>query len=748
MKRLTGLIPLLYFIPLQLLSQTGNINQGDSSIQAKDSTNRNLQIQQITITGSKQPAGVQHNDNGSISIDRTGINSLPAILGENDPVKALQMLAGVQNGSEGATGIFVRGGGPDQTLVLLDGTPVYNPAHLDGFLSVFNTDAVEQINLYKDLFPAEYFNRLSAVVDVKMGEGDTSRISGSFSVGFLTSRFHLEGPLTKNKKATFSLSSRGCYAGLFTAPISEAAFNANGTPGSLWYYFADVNAKIVYHFSTNDRFEFNFFSNNDFYRFHQNSSDSNTAFSDHNYVEQSYKWSNYVASAGLLQTLNEHWKLTYHFSFSRYNLSSTEKNNYAETFANSGSNNFYDDYYFNTNVWLDDLSGYSEAAYQTSKNMFKTGAGLTGMLFRTGGGTFDLDNTESGNLYYQLNGELQQSLAAFIYAEDEFHPTRRWVITGQLRGETYTIGSKTFPELLPGLSVVYNPAGKLYLRAVGCGVSQNMHLLTNSSSNVLSDFWVPATADAKPETGWNFSGGLTQKLPLNFEWSADGFYRLMNNLVDYTQAAPDYAIYEQWQSQVTTGGKGKSYGAEFYLGRNAGIITGSVAYTLAWSERQFASLNSGNWFPDKYDRRHNITAQLAGKIGKHIEVGADFVYASGDMVTFPTLTYVCCGSNISYFDALQNNSPTPGTAVISVYAGRNNYRLPSYQHLDISFTWHKQAGKLVHLFNLSVYNIYNHFNQFDIYPEIQTDADGTRSVMYKQVSLLPITPSATYTIKF
>ncbi|MDB5284277.1 MAG: outer rane receptor for ferrienterochelin and colicin [Bacteroidota bacterium] len=707
-----------------------------------------FQLGEVIIADSKKLKAAEHDATGVITLRKENFISLPALMGENDPIRAVQMQPGIQSGNEGSRGIFVRGGSPDQNQILIDGAPVYNPSHLYGFLSVFNADAIDKIDVYKDNYPAQFGGRLGSVMDIGADAGNNNHIKGSFSLGILTSRIHIEGPLDKNHSTTFSLSLRACYAGLFTSPISKIQYKKAGYNGDVAYYFGDVNAKLAHHFGANDEVDFTYFSNNDLYSFTKKSDtyQPGTQVSSE-YIEK-VNWANYVASFGWNHRFNDKWKTHNSVSYSQYIINSQLSNHYQEN-----SSYYYQSLYDSkTTSYIRDVSYKNDTKFETGKmQTIRLGAGVTGLIFETGKGAETTINSYYGNSAASFKSGLINSISAFVYAGDEVKPSDKWLINGGVYGKSYTVQGKTFLSLLPRLNVVYSPVKNFSLRTSASGLSQDLHLLTTSTvnSNILNDYWVPATAVAKPETGWNFSGGMIQKLPLNFEWSVDGFYRLMNNLIDYKEGANYSSLNLPWYDQIVTGGKGRAYGLETYVARNYGRVTGSIAYTLAWSERQFTDLNSGNYFPYKYDRRHNIATQLNFIINKHFEIGASWVYGSGNRMTLPLQSYNTWVAAYYHDYNVQNGSKQPENGEqVTVYTGKNEYRLPAYHHLDISMTYKKKVKKLEHQFNLSIYNVYNHYNIFEVYSDYRIAADGSRVIVYKQLSLFPILPSISYGIKF
>jgi hypothetical protein len=704
-----------------------------------------LTLGEVSVIDRKQILQALHDATGTITLTRQNINSLPQFLGENDPMRALQMQPVVQSGNEGARGIFIRGGSPDQNLMLLDGAPVYNPSHIYGFTSVFNGDAIDHVSVYKDRYPARFGGRLCSVIDVGVAEGDTGKLNGIFSFGLVASRLNLNGPIGKKKKTTFATSVRGCYVGLYTGPISKRQYKSTGYDGRIAYYFGDVNIKLTHRFNNKTKLLANFFTNNDYYSFSRQFNSGTDIYTEKGLTKHDIHWANYVASVLLTHVFSDAWQMNQHLSFSRYRIVNNDHDDYSQ---NSAAGNWFSDITSQSLSHINDITWQEDATYQTTSQTFIMGAGLTARMFQTGKGTYNFRSSFTDSLQFTVNGSQINTIEAFVFAEDEYHPNNSWLINGGFHARVYVVNKKVFASLLPRVNVLYNPVGKFYLRASASGVSQNIHLLATASSNILNDYWVPATGKVKPETGWNFSAGMTQKLPLNFEWSIDGFYRLMNNVVEYRDGAKQ-DFYTPWEDQIVGGGKGRSYGTEIYLARSKGKITGSVSYTLSWSERKFTTLNNNQYFPYKYDRRHNLAMQLTYLVGRHIELGAAYVYGSGNMFSMPAQSYHTFNVLSAYDYWLSQGATNPYyNDVVSVYPGRNNARLPAYQHLDLSITYRKQVKNLQHAFNLSIYNVYNNFNIFAVYSDYRTNPDGSRSIVYKKLSLFPVLPSISYSIKF
>ncbi len=720
----------------------------DTSIQVTLKTGL---MQEVAISSARNAKTASQDESGMIVLKRESFFLLPSFLGENDPIKAVQMQPGIQSGNEGSRGVFVRGGSPDQNLMQVDGVPVYNPSHIYGFLSVFNGDAIERIDVYKDKYPARFGGRLGSVMDISIDEGNNENLVGIFSLGLVTTRLHLNGPLTRKKQTTFSFSGRVCYVGLYVSPISRSQFESSGQQGDISYYFGDVNVKIAHRFNERNKVEVNFFTNRDFYSFDKNQITTGVNYEERGVYRNDVDWSNEAASIAWINNWEQQWKLFNRIGFSRYNLNGSFTDIYGSFSTMTGDTNYYNNIFTETQTYIYNIGWNGEAAYTNARHKVRMGAGANALIYETGRGTTSVIN-KKGNDYVADSNEIAKAGEWFIYAEDEFQAHKKLSIGFGMHVRIYYPGKEVFYTTLPRINALYNPVAKFFLRASASGLSQNLHLLTasNAASNadILNDYWVPATANAPPETGWNFSAGMIQKLPYHFEWSIDGFYRIMGNLIEYKNEADYNLIDVPWEEKVVTGGKGEAYGAEFYIARTAGKVTGSVAYTLSWSNRKFDKLNRGEYFPYKYDRRHNLAAQINWQIRKKFEVGAAWVYGSGNAYTLATQSYDSWNAVTYHETNVSYGYYTGSYERIDVYTGRNNARLPAFHHLDLSFTYKKQAKRAHHALNLSVYNVYNRFNVFSMYADRRTDENGNIRTVYRQLSLFPILPSLTYTIKF
>ncbi|GIV33521.1 MAG: TonB-dependent receptor [Chitinophagales bacterium] len=702
---------------------------------------------EVAISEKRTPRMALMDEGGAVVLPKESFFLLPSFLGENDPMRTVQMQPGVQSGSEGSRGIFIRGGSPDQNLMLLDGVPVFNPSHIYGFISVFNGDAIERIDLYKDKYPARFGGRLGSVITIQSADGTTERISGQFSLGLITSRLHLEGPLTCKKHTVFSFSARVCYAGLYLKPISRRQFAGADQQGTVSYYFGDVNARMIHRFNDRHRVELSFFANRDYYSLERTYRLSNlTYYEQGDYLNQ-VKWGNEVASMAWIARPTSQWEVTTRAGYSHYRLDGSYADVYGSFIVATGDTNYMKGYYTDAVSYVRHLSLYTDVAYSSGRHSVRAGLGGQAVLFEPGEGTEQVKDFNAPDQVFTDTNRLYPTAEWFLYAEDTYKAHEKLTLASGVHARLYNPGNKAFVSLEPRLHILYNPLQRLFVRASASALSQNLHLLTAVNVDVLNDYWVPATAKAPPEIGWNFTAGVMQKLPRYFEWSMDGFYRVMHNLVEYKDESSP-GITETWENRIVSGGTGIAYGVEFYLARTAGKVSGSLAYTLAWSKRKFDALNQGKFFPYKYDRRHNVAAQINYRFRKHFEISTSWVYGSGNAYTLAIQLYDSWYDVATHEFNVRNGIPTASYAKVKVYAGRNNARLPAYHHLDLSFTYRKSIRRFGHTFNISVYNVYNRLNVFSIYRDSRTDKDGNIRVSYRQLSLFPVLPSLTYTISF
>ena len=703
-----------------------------------------INIEEILVTGEKNI--VEKTQTSMIEVPIEQIRTIPALLGEVDILKAIQLLPGVQS-SEGSSGFYVRGGGPDQNLILLDGVPVYNASHIGGLFSVFNADAIKNVRLTKGGFPARFGGRLSSVLEIDMREGNMKEFKGDATLGLISSKLTLEGPIFKDK-TSFIVSGRRTYADLLAKPFIPASTD-------LTLYFYDLNAKINHKISKNDRLYLSAYMGNDAFgvdfdgsqegkgKGEQASGDGTLNFGlGYGNLTSTLRW-NHLFSDKLFSNTT----LTY----SRYSFNT----NFGLTADNTNENTSIN---FDYLAGIEDLGGRIDFDYMPNPNHdIKFGTSYTYHHFFPGevnqniniqssdtSRNFSLDTTLnfSGNtnvhemfFYVEDNVKITSRLKANIGLHIGYYSLANNSATNNI-GLADKISDKNNISLQPRVSARYLLNENWSLKASYAKMEQNIHLLSNSSVGFPSDIWVPAIENVPSQKSKQWAGSVSTLLFQGaYELSLEGYYKTMGNLITYKSGYSNLESTEAWENTVETGGEGKAYGMEIFLQKKKGKTTGWIGYSLSWADRRFDNINFGEWYSYKYDRRHDFSLVISHKFNNKWDVGATWVYGTGNAITFPQGVYT----------GLPQVSPWNGQAVefVESYGDRNSTRLPAYHRLDFGINKHKKRKKWDSTLSLGAYNVYNRKNPFFAYLDYE---DNQR--VAKQVSLFPIIPSISYRIQF
>lgn len=695
----------------------------------------NSTLKEFEVIASQSEKIQEKTQMSSVDVSMEKVKSLPVFLGEQDIMKTIQLLPGVQSGSEGSSGLYVRGGGPDQNLILLDGVPVYNASHLFGFFSVFNADAINSVKLIKGGFPARYGGRLSSVIDIRMKEGNQKEFHGEGSIGLISSKLSLEGPIIKDK-TSFIVSARRTYIDILARPLIKAAANQNGSEGTGGYYFYDVNAKINHKFNETSRLYLSGYFGDD--KFYANTKDSYT-FNGQTDVydsENSLRWGNVITALRWNKIINDKLfsNTTLRYSKYRFNVGFSEK---TTTTDNSGtsSSEFKFDYFSG----IEDWAGSVDFDYVPNPNHYiKFGIGDTYHTFRPGVNQFKISESSSEDLDTTFGSQNQFAHEANVYIEDDFKIGELLKFNIGLHGSAFIVKKKTYYSLQPRFSGRYLIDETMSVKASYARMAQFLHLLTNTSIGLPTDLWVPATDRIAPQTSDQIAVGVAKTLKKEYEVSIEGYYKWMNNLIEYKDGASFFGSDKDWQDKVESG-KGWSYGGEFLIEKKQGRTTGWIGYTLSWTNRQFEEINFGEVFPYKYDRRHDIGLAVTHKFDKYkdrkerdkwIDVGLVFVYGTGNATTLGLERYRSIPSGFG------------GGEVVHI-DGRNNYRMPNYHRLDLGVNIHTKKKRGERTWSFGLYNAYSRQNPFFLY----FGYDNNQRVL-KQISLFPILPSFSYNFKF
>ena len=700
-------------------------------------------LQEAVVTAQKE-SGIEATKMSAIEVPIAAIKSAPALFGEADVLKTIQMLPGVQGGTEGFSGLYVRGGGPDENLLMLDGIPIYNAEHMLGIFSVFQPEAVKKITLYKGAFPARYGGRISSILDVRTNDGNLYETHGSFGISMISDKLHLEGPLWKGK-TSYSISGRGMHTLLLTPILKLTGFDGN-------YFFYDLDAKLTHRFSDRDRLYFNVYNGlDDFY--YKNTDDYTNGMTGGAITDNQnlgIRWGNTVAALRWNHVMNPKLFANTTVAYNRYKMKMGSDLVSKEVQPNGAIDN--NQYNFDYRSGMRDWVAKVDFDYTpTPSQQVKFGAEYTFHTFipetlttfaqEMSGGAVQLDTTIN-----MKSNAAQIGHEANLYVEDEIRLGSRVTLNPGLHASLFGTQGKTYWSLEPRMSAKVNFTQDWSAKASYSRMSQYVHLLSSSQLSLPIDLWVPITKNIRPETSNQYSLGFYYNGIPGWEFSLEGYYKSINNVLEYKEGVAFLFDSSGWENKVEVG-SGRAMGLELFIEKTMGRTTGWLGYTLAKSDRLFPTINHGERFPYRYDRRHNINLVVNHKFNEKFDLSATWNYASGGVTTLPERTIVMM-------------SPTGDYRYSDLVTSRNNYRLPSSHTLNLGFNFHKKHNRGEGIWNLSVYNAYNHMNPSLVLKENDTteimssNPDGTVSwqrvsdVRLKKVTLLPFFPSIGYTRTF
>ena len=689
-----------------------------------------LTLQEVVVTGER----VQHVESSQpsmVEIPVEQVRNVPVLFGETDVIKVVQLMPGVQNGSEGTSGMYVRGGGPDENLFLLDGVPMYNVNHMGGFFSAFNSDAVKNINLYKGSFPARFGSRLSSVLDITTNNGNDKEYHGGVTIGLISAKLNVEGPIIK-ERTTFSLSARRTYGDLLLQPVIAAVVADIGGNQKVnaGYYFYDVNAKVTHKFNERSRLYASYYMGDDALYARLRTRSYNTGSES---WKLGYYWGNIVGSLRWNYELTPKLFMNLTGAYTRY------RNDLGITIEENSTDGFDFAYTSNFNSGIQDATGRLDFDYTpTPDHNGKFGLGYVFHHFtpETSSVRLDAGNESMDTVIGQSKLMANEVMA---YVEDDWRISDLVKVNLGLNFTGFSVQDKFYPSLQPRVSGRLLFTDRLSAKVGYAYMTQYLHLLSNSSISLPTDLWVPVTANILPMQSQQVAAGLFYNFRDSLNLSVEGYYKYMDNLLEYKDGASFWGSSAGWESKVCMG-RGWAYGIEFLAQKNIGKLTGWLGYTWSHTDRLFdypgQELNEKEVFPAKYDRRHDISIVLTYKFSERFDLSATWVYCTGNAVTL----------GLQDFDP-DFYTPTGDyySTTASYITTRNNYRMPSYHRMDISFNWHKKLHYGTRTLNLSVYNAYNRQNPYMLYTSYNYTTDERALT---QISLFPIIPSISYTYKF
>jgi len=684
---------------------------------------------EVVITGERADENLQNTDMGTFDMPVEKIKSIPVLFGEVDVLKTITLTPGVQSGGEGNNAFYVRGGGPDQNLVLLDEAVVYNASHLFGFFSVFNADALQHVELTKSGMPANYGGRLASVLDISMKDGNLKKYQIDGGLGLISSRLTIQGPIKKDT-SSFIISGRRTYADLVMKPFIRKTSDFKHTG----YYFFDLNAKINYKISDKDRVFASAYFGRDL--FNMNIEDDD--------LKMKMFWGNGTATARWNHLYNPKLFSNASFIFSDYRFEFGTTMDMYDISLLSGVN---------------DYNGRLDFTYiPASSHLLKFGIDYIYHVFTPNNasarsGDVDLVVGEAVKLY---------SHEAAAYMNDEFSLGKRLKFNVGLRGSFFAhmgpfdryikdsvtnlvIDTISYPKgtvvkpywnVEPRASARFTINAKSSLKASFTQNYQYIHLASPTTVSMPTDIWFPSTEIVKPQFGTQYSLGYYRNFKDNaIETSVEVYYKEMKNQIEYAEGALIEDNVNNNTDNNFVFGTGESYGIEFFVNKTLGRTTGWIGYTLAKTTRHFDEINNGEIFPAKYDRRHDVSIVITHQLNERLTISGVWVYATGNCATMPVSRYIIGGN------------------IVSEYGPRNGFRMPAYHRADLSLTWYpkskKKTRRIEESWNFSIYNLYNRRNPYFIYFDVEGDIlSGSATVTAKQVSIFSILPSVTWNFKF
>ena len=678
----------------------------DSSITINFSLQTKNVLKEVVVESSRKNDNLTKAQMGTETINMSAISKVPVIFGEKDLLKTIQLLPGVKSAGEGNSGFFVRGGGADQNLILLDEAPVYNATHLLGFFSTFNSDAIKDATIIKGNSASQYGGRLSSVLDVKMKEGNNQNYTVNGGIGLISSKVSIEGPLQKNK-SSFILSGRRTYADVFLKATEKFKDNI--------LYFYDLNAKANYQINAKNKIYVSGYFGRDELGLGQ---------------DFGIDWGNKTGTIRWNKIISNKLFLNTSFIYSDYNYNVKLKN--GETNFNINSEikdvNLKQDYTLYTNTQNTLRFGFNTILHNIKPSTFsgtvinsvaKTGRnGLENAVYLT-------NNYKATN---QLTIDYGMRLSMYtLMGGDVYNIYQNGVVSSSIKLAPSSFG-KTYANLEPRITTNFRIDDEKSIKAGYARNVQHLHLLSNSVASSPSDQWIGNSYNIKPEIADQISiGYVTKVFKNNFEFTTEAYYKHLQNQIDYKDGAEINTVSDV--ESVLLYGIGKAYGLELLLKKKEGRLTGWIGYTLSKTERKIEGINGNNWYNARQDRTHDISVVGIYDLNDRWSISGVFVYNTGDAVTYPTGKYNLQGQTLYQ------------------YAARNANRMPAYHRLDFSATYEKNKTKRMHgSWNFSLYNVYGRENAYRI--SFKDDPNDPTRTQIIRTALFKWVPSVTYQFKF
>lgn len=658
-------------------------------------------LQEVVVTAEK----LQQHKAGTSTLTMNQIKYIPSLTGETDILKAFQLLAGVQGGSEGSVGLNVRGGSNDQNLYLLDGVPLYYVNHLGGMSSVFDASSIKSAVLYKGFFPASYGGRLSSVMDVVMKDGNVNKTNKEVSIGTLSSKFFIEGAMGKQKTTTYIASARVCNIGLFTMFLNNGG-----------YVYYDINGKVTHRIDDRNKLYLSAYLGNDVYSKKDEEKIENGASK---YANKTV-FGNSMGSLKWFHVFNSRVSSNLMMTYSNFHNKNRTTSTYKAADKNIGSEEL-----IRTSMQDVQLKGDLDI-WHFANHKIKTGFVSSIQLFEPQVTIFK--EKENSSVLDSIMQYKTNAIVNDVYVEDTWTINKYMKLYGGLRLSSFIQKDKKgYSNLEPRFAMTFFPFKNTSIHMGYSKMAQYIHLLSNNDGGIPKDLWVPSTNKIRPELSNQYEIELQQSLPYNLELSLSVYYKYLSNLIDYSSRIENNTY---WEDNIEVDGEGRSKGVELTLSKEAGKFSGFISYAWSKSTRQFDNINKGKEFPFRFDHTNQINILLNYRVSKKITATASWTYHTGNAITMSFEKYQLQGGDQILED---------GFGDMHIYNGRNSYRMPAYHRLDLGLTLNQKRDE----WHLGIYNAYNRMNPY--YYFFQKTSTGYKM---KQTTLFPFLPSISYTFRF
>ena len=727
------------------------INTIDTLINVKlKAASNKLKAVVVSARQDENLKAVRSSNMSTAQLNAKEIKSIPTIGGEVDLLKSITVLPGIKPGVDGSSGFFVRGGSIDQNLILLDGVPIYNPYHMWGYLSSFNADAINNVMVTKGAFPARYGGRLSSVVDITMKEGNNQKWTKDFTIGLLSAKASISGPLVKDKSAIM-FTARRTYADLIIFPLYNKQKSGDRYTLKQGYNFTDLNLKFNYKLSNTDQLYFSGLLSRDKYSYDEKEEMLFEGVDVEAQSKSAQGWGNSIAALRWNHLFKKNIFVNTTAYYSSYKYYTTDFNKRISSKPKEVEEKE------SSVEYVSDITDFAvKQDYQffpSNKHRIRFGASGIYHKFRPGVNSF-FSKTDRKTIDDTSGSDDINATEISAYIEDDWDISDVVRVNGGIHLSSFFVQGENYFSAQPRISARFALTDKISVKAGYAHMTQYMHLLTSSGITRSSDLWVPATKKVKPQQSKQFSLGSAYAISKMYLLEVEGYYKTMKNVIEYKDGASFLLDSKGWEDKITAG-SGDAYGAEIFFKKTKGKFTGFASYTLSWSNRQFEEINFGGQFPFRYDRRHDLSLMGKYNFNPKWSMNASWVFYTGNAVTVPITSYISANFNGKMYGNYAFPDPSlsywyptsSGTVVSAPY--RNNYRLPNYHRLDITASYRKikKWGEWELVFGVT--NLYNRMNPSFYYMTDEIDIDTDKIVTkYYTRTLFPIMPTISYSIKF